>query len=82
MKLELYQRVFLRRDLPEYRLKRGDLAMLIDYVPHPSNGEDGYVLEVFDAKGDSLVVIAVPMSDVECLPDNSVLSVRSLVESK
>ena len=34
-KLELYQYVALSRDIPEYNLKRGDVAMLIDYVTHP-----------------------------------------------
>ncbi|MDJ0898744.1 MAG: tetratricopeptide repeat protein [Xenococcus sp. MO_188.B8] len=34
-KLELYQYVALSRDLPEHKLKQGDVAMLIDYVTHP-----------------------------------------------
>jgi hypothetical protein len=47
MNFELYQRVALNRDLNEYQLKKGDVATLIDFVPHPSNGEQGCVLEVF-----------------------------------
>jgi Domain of unknown function (DUF4926) len=80
MKLELYQYVALCRDIPEQNLKRGDVAMLIDYVTHPSNGEDGYILEVFNAVGDSIAVFTVPMSAVERLPIDAVLAVRSLVE--
>ncbi|MBP8973508.1 MAG: DUF4926 domain-containing protein [Anaerolineae bacterium] len=81
MKLDLYQRVALRHDIPEYRLKSGDVAMLVDYVPHPTGGEDGYVLEVFNALGESIAVIAVPMSAVEPLRADEVFSVRILRES-
>ena len=81
MSLELYQSVALRRDLPEHNLKKGDVATLIDRVPHPSGGEDGYILEVFNAVGESLKVIAVPPLDVEVLRADEILTVRSLVES-
>jgi hypothetical protein len=80
-KLELYQYVALSRDVPEYNLKRGDVAMLIDYVTHPSGGEDGYILEVFNAAGDSLAVLTVPLSAVEKLPTEAVLAVRPLAET-
>ncbi len=78
MTLELYQRVALLRDVPEHRLKKGDVATLVDYVPHPGGGEDGYVLEVFNAIGESLAVIAVPMSAVVPLRSDEILSVRLL----
>ncbi|BDA70124.1 hypothetical protein RIVM261_068080 [Rivularia sp. IAM M-261] len=81
MKLELYQYVALCRDIPEYNLKSGDVAMLIDYVTHPNYGEDGYILEVFNAAGDSMAVFTVPISAVSKLPNNAVLAVRSLVEA-
>jgi len=81
-KLELYQYVALSRDVPEYNLKRGDVAMLIDYVTHPSGGEDGYILEVFNAAGDSLAVLTVPLSAVEKLPTEAVLAVRPLAKTK
>jgi len=74
--LELYQRVALRRDLPEQSLKKGDVAMLIDRVPHPSGGEDGCILEIFNALGESITVVAVPISDVEHLRADEVLTVR------
>lgn len=46
---------------------------------HPTDGEDGYILEVFNAAGDSIAVFAVPMSAVEKLASDAVLAVRSLV---
>ena len=81
-KLELYQYVALGRDIPEYNLKRGDVAMLIDYVTHPSSGEDGYILEVFNAVGDSMAVFTVPISAVEQLPKEAVLAVRPLAKTE
>lgn len=81
-KLELYQYVAFSRDVPEYNLKQGDVAMLIDHVTHPSGGEDGYILEVFNAAGDSLAVLTVPISAVEQLPTEAVLAVRLLAETK
>ncbi|MCG6137393.1 MAG: DUF4926 domain-containing protein [Nostoc sp. LLA-1] len=80
MNFELYQRVALNRDLEEYQLKKGDVATLIDFVPHPSNGEQGCVLEVFNATGESIAVISVPISDIKQLRNHEILSVRSLAE--
>lgn len=82
MKLELYQYVALSRDIREHNLKRGDVVMLIDNVTHPSDGEDGYILEVFNATGDSMAVFTVPVSAVEKLPSDAVLTVRPLAQTK
>ena len=78
MTLKLYQEVALTRDLPEYQLRAGDIATLVDFVPHPSGGEEGCLLEVFNAVGESLTVIAVPISTVEVLRPDEILTVRSL----
>jgi hypothetical protein len=77
VKIELYEQVALRRDFPEYGLKQGDLATLVDYVPHPHGGEEGCILEVFNAVGDSIAVIVVPVSAIETLHPNEILSVRA-----
>ncbi len=78
MKPDLYDRVALRLDIAEHGLKRGDIAVLVDRVPHPSGGEPGAVLEVFNAVGDSISVITVRESDIEPLRADEVLTVRSL----
>jgi hypothetical protein len=46
--------VVLTRDIPEEKLKKGDVATLIDYVEHPHGGEEGAILEVFNAPGEAL----------------------------
>ncbi len=77
---DLYQRVSLNCDFPEHHLKKGDVATLIDYVPHPSNGEEGSVLEIFSATGESIAVVIVPISAIKPLRNDEILSVRLLVE--
>ncbi|MBI4828927.1 MAG: DUF4926 domain-containing protein [Nitrospinae bacterium] len=81
MKLELYQRVALKLDEPGLNLKKGDVATLVDYAPHPLAGENGYVLEVFNALGESINVVTVPESHVEPLHADEVLSVRPLARA-
>lgn len=78
---ELYQRVALNRDLSEHQLKAGDVATLIDFVPHPSSGQDSCVLEVFSTIGESIAVVVVPKSDLTPLKDDEILIVRSLPEA-
>ena len=77
MKLELYQEVSLVRDVAEENLFAGDIATLVDYVPHPSRGETGAVLEIFNAIGESIAVVTVPASAIAPLRADQVLAVRT-----
>lgn len=77
MKLELYTDVALTCDLPEHRLRRGDIVKLVDHHVAP-DGTEGYSIEVFNALGDTIAVIAVPSSALETLREDEVLSVRTL----
>jgi len=81
MTIELYQEISLTRDLPEYELRAGDIATLVDFVDHPSGGEQGCVLEVFNAIGESIKTIAVPISAIEVLRSDEILSVRILAKA-
>ena len=80
MKIELYDQVALRRDVSDYGLKQGDIATLLEYVPHPQGGEEGCILEVFNAVGDSIAVITVPVSAIEALHADEILSIRLLAQ--
>ncbi len=80
MGIALYQRVALAVDEPELNLKKGDVAMLVDHVPHPSGGENGYVLEIFNALGESITTVTVRESHVEPLQADEVLSVRHMAK--
>ena len=78
MSLERYQRIALSRDIPEEGLKQGDVAYLLDYVPHPQGGETGCVLEVFNAVGESIAVLTIPESAIQPLQPHEILNARSL----
>jgi hypothetical protein len=79
-KIELYQRVALTRDIPEHNLCKGDVAVVVEHLPGTasSGGEDGYALEVFNAIGETIAVVMVPVSSVKPLTENDILQVRSL----
>ena len=74
--MKLYERVSLIKDETKYGLKAGDVATLIDYVQHPSNGEVGCVLEISNAIGENISVITVPVSSIESLKPDEIFSVR------
>jgi hypothetical protein len=78
MKLDLYQQVVVVRNVAEANLKQGDVATLVDYVPHPSGGEEGAVLEVFNAIGESVAVVTVPVSAISPLSADQLPTVRNL----
>jgi len=77
MKFELYTDAALACDLPEHRLKRGDIVKLVDHHIAP-DGTEGYSIEVFNAVGGTLAVIVVPASALVALRKDEVLSTRSL----
>jgi hypothetical protein len=69
--------VVLARDLPEYRLKRGDIVNLMEHHVAPDHTE-GYIAEAFNTLGDTLAVITVPDSALEPLREDEVLFARVL----
>ncbi|MGL6338047.1 MAG: DUF4926 domain-containing protein [Waterburya sp.] len=77
MTIQLYSEVTLTQDLAEYHFKIGDVATLIDFVPHPQGKEEGCILEFFNAVGESIAVVTVPRSAIEPLKANQVLTTRS-----
>ena len=77
MKYELFKDVVLLKDIPEKKLKKGDVATIVEH--HPSDtSEDGYSLEVFNGLGDTIAVVTVSESEIEPLTESEVFSVRSL----
>lgn len=74
--MEQYQRVSLKKDHMESGLQAGDVATLIDFVNHPEGGEQGCVLEIFNAIGETVDVVIVPLSLIEPLKSDEILRVR------
>jgi hypothetical protein len=73
MKFELFTQVAFSVDVPEHRIKKGDIATIVEYFDKP---EPGYALEVYNALGESIDVVAVPESSLEALSQNERLHVR------
>lgn len=81
MRPELYKDVVLTRDVPSENLKKGDVATLVDYLEHPSGGEEGAILEVFNAVGESIAIATVPVSAIASLTDEYMPAARPLSET-
>jgi hypothetical protein len=80
MPFDLYTAVALAQDLPEEGLRRGDVATIVDRV-HTAAGDEGYLLEVFNALGQTLKVVAVPASALQPLSAGQILTVRPFAPS-
>jgi hypothetical protein len=78
MKFELYTDVALTCDVPEHRLRRGDIVKLVDHHVAADGTEGYYSIEVFNAVGDTIAVTSVPASALEALRQDEVLGARTL----
>lgn len=67
-----YEQVVLIEDLPEHRLKSGDLGTVV--MIHGDHA--GYELEIFSADGRTLDVVTVAATQVRPIRRNDVLHVR------
>jgi hypothetical protein len=79
MTLKLYTEVALTQNIAEHNLKMGDIATLVDFVSHPQKGEEGCVLEIFNAVGESIAIVIVPVSMIKPLEANEILTTRSFM---
>ena len=78
-KPKLYEEVALTRNIPKENLKQGDVAVVVEYVPHPAaGGEKGAILEIFNAVGESVAVATVPISAIKSLRADQVFMVREM----
>ena len=76
MNNKLFSEVTLTQNLDEYNLKVGDVATLVDFVPHPDGKEDGCILEIFNAVDKSINVVIVFQNAIQPLQANQVLTTR------
>jgi hypothetical protein len=69
-----HERVALTVDLPKYRLKAGDVGVVV--MIHGEH--EGYELEIFSADGRTLDVVTVEADQVRPVSRRDVLHVREL----
>jgi hypothetical protein len=79
MKFTLYSTVILTRNLPEFGFKKGDVATVVECLEHDSH--NGYILEFFDADGDTLAVVPVISSDITKPYPKAVVNYRRLAKT-
>ena len=56
------------------------MAVVVEHLPRTpeTKGEDGYALEVYNAVGETIAVVIVPVSAVKPLSQDEILQVRTL----
>jgi hypothetical protein len=81
MGYQLFTKVALKVDVPNHRLRKGDVATIVEAHPGVSGQETGYSLEVFNAVGETLAVVTLRESQIEALATDAVLHVRRLEEA-
>jgi hypothetical protein len=77
VRFDFYTDVALACDLPEHRLRRGDIVKIVEHHVAP-DGTEGYSIEVFTALGSTLTVTTVPTTALEALRQDEVLCARTL----
>jgi hypothetical protein len=65
MKYKMFSRVSLKTSLPKHRLRRGDVATIVERHPGRPAQEPGYTLQVFNAAGETVDVVTVRESQIE-----------------
>ena len=74
---DLYSDVILTRDVPEDRLKAGDIGTVVEHH-FVSGKEPGYSVEFYDLLGDTVAVATVPESFLRSPAHEDRPSVRTL----
>ncbi|MGA2069288.1 MAG: DUF4926 domain-containing protein [Thermoguttaceae bacterium] len=64
MKVPLFSRVVLTRDVPGEGLRSGDVGTVVEIYDDASGSAVGYELEMFAASGETLAVASVPADAV------------------
>ena len=78
MAYQLFTRVSLKEDFPEYGLHEGDLATIVEKHDGEPGQETGYSLEVFNAIGETIAVLVVEESKIDEIKKNEIFHVRRL----
>ena len=80
----LFSQVALAKDLPQYNLKRGDIATIVEHYPMPENEEDGYSLEGFNLPQVTIEVATSQIISIAQLQQEEMIlqKLRQLSESR
>ncbi len=76
MKFELYSSAALAEDLPEKKLKKGDLVTIVEHLPANELHQEGYVAEVTDVLGNTVCILTLRENQLQTLVPNAIPSMR------
>ncbi|MGB7247909.1 MAG: DUF4926 domain-containing protein [Phormidesmis sp.] len=76
MRYSLFSQVALTEDIPEYNLKKGDIATVVEHYPMPGE-EDGYSLEGLDVPHVTVEVPESKITAVGLIGSETVTSIAS-----
>ena len=71
MKFETLDAVVLRRNLPKYRLRKGDMGAVVQVY-----GADGVEVEFVTASGLTAALFTLETTDVRLVTDTDLVAVR------
>jgi Domain of unknown function (DUF4926) len=80
MNIDLYQDVILTTDLPKHGLCAGDVGTVVERHDVPGK-EVGYSVEFFDMTGQTVAVVALPISKLRTPTAADRPSARTMAES-
>ena len=78
MAFEMYGDVILTRDVPEDGLRTGDVGTVVEHHVVPGVSEEGYSVEFFDMTGNTVAVVALPVSALRAPTQTDRPAVRAL----
>ena len=77
MSLKLFDRAVLMKDLPADGLRAGDVWVVVEHYDARGDSPEGYELEFFSARGETIAVVSVPATAVRVAESHELLTVRT-----
>ena len=76
-----FQRVVLAADVPEDRLRAGDVGVVVEHYRARGDVPEGYEVEFFSATGETVAVVSLSATSLRAADATEVLSVRGLARA-
>lgn len=77
MSLKLFDRAVLMKDLPAEGLRAGDVGVVVEHYEARGDGPEGYELEFYSARGETVAVVSVPATAIRVAESHELLTVRT-----
>ena len=82
MKIKLYEYATIQADIANMGLQAGDVVLVLEQILDTHGKCTAYMVESFNATGQTLSVFTIEASLVKAFQKNQVLHIRSMSTSK